>query len=77
MDYTLAIGIQSLIKSGNNTVQNVYSNFGSDVIESAINEGYLTKGGNLVFLTQKGMNLTRPVENNNSNDDGKNRLLFS
>ncbi len=77
MDYTLAIGVQNLIKSGNNTLQNVYSNFGSDIIESAINEGYLSKAGNLIFLTQKGMNLTRPVENNNSIDDGKNRLLFS
>jgi hypothetical protein len=77
MDYTLAIGIQSLIKSGNNTVQNVYSNFGSDVIESAINEGYLSKGGNLIFLTQKGMSLTRPVESNNAIDDGKNHLLLS
>lgn len=76
MDYTLAIGIQNLIKSGNNTVQNVYSNFGSDVVESAVSEGYLSKGGNLIFLTQKGMNLTRPVESNN-NHDGKNHLLYS
>lgn len=77
MDYTLAIGIQNLIKSGNNTVQNVYSNFGSDVVESAVSEGYLSKGGNLIFLTQKGMNLTRPVESNNNHDDGKNHLLYS
>lgn len=77
MDYALAIGIQNLIKSGNNTVQNVYSRFGSDVIEQAITEGYVSKGGNLIFLTQKGVNLTRPVENNNSIDDGKNQLLYS
>lgn len=77
MDYILAIGIQNLIKSGNNTVQNVYSRFGSDVIEQAITEGYISKGGNLIFLTQKGVNLTRPVENNNSIDDGKNQLLCS
>jgi len=77
MDYTLAVSIQSLTKNGNNTVQNVYSQFGSDVVESAINEGFLSKGGNLIFLTQKGIGLTRPVESNSSHNDGNNQLLCS
>ncbi len=77
MDYTLAVSIQGLTKNGNNTVQNVYSQFGSDIVERAVTEGFLTKGNNLIFLTQRGMNLTRPVENHSNHDDGKNQLLFS
>ena len=63
MDYTLAIKIQKLIQSGNNTTEKIYSQFGFDTIQNAINEGYITKNDDFLFLTQKGMNLTRPVEN--------------
>lgn len=64
MDYTLITEIQSLIKSGNNTIQNVYSIFGSDTIEIAVTEGYLNKNDNFIFLTEKGIKLTKPLESN-------------
>jgi predicted RND superfamily exporter protein len=64
MDYSLAVSIQQLTKNGGNTVQAIYSKFGADIIKSAINEGYINQIGGNIFLTQAGMNLTRPVESN-------------
>jgi len=68
MDLNLITGIQNLIKTGNNTLQNVQSIAGYDTIQSAITEGYIVKNGTFVFLTEKGMSLTKPLESNNFND---------
>jgi len=66
MDFTIAASIQSLQNNGLNTYNNVVSKCGIDVIQQGINEGYLINTNDFIYLTSKGINLTRPIENNNT-----------
>ena len=63
MDHKIILSIKEFIREGNNTVNNIHMLFGSDTVQSAINEGFISKNGNFIFLTEKGLKLTRPMEN--------------